>query len=709
DRNYAAIVEKAVAWAKSAKGDELKDSDWLAVKLSTAKALKEVAAASTKKDSKTASQLRDARQLATDVAKSPNTEFQAPAQELLAALGPGDAGSSTVAGNADLKGTGNKSQGGTTRAGNSGTVENTAVKTGEGDVPAEATAFDAAYEKASDAATEIETAQAELGFAQQDKPQDAEKIKQLNAKLEAKRGEAFDRCREAVALATDKSDAEKLNFIRYLLCYFHYSKANYYDSALLGEFLVKRYPDSHWARPASKVALVAFNALYNQNKQAGDADLSFESAHIVDLADDVIRQWPDQPEAATALEMLISFNVEGDNFAKAATALSRLPADSPSRGEAEIRFGRALWSKYVRGSQQLREQQAAAAKGEQTPSPLDEATAKQNLDALQKQARESLEHGIGIARKTKLINDRTVLGALALIQLYANASDDNAALALLEDPTLGPLTLLKKENPATKVEGVPEEIYKSALRAYIGAEPQQLDKAAAMMDALEKLYTGDSAASARLTQLLVNVAYELQQQLDDLNRRGETDKASHVIKAFDKFLSRIPAQTANADFKTLNWVASTYENLAAGVNATGSAGTGGKATSEKPPAKLSTDAEQYVRMALKAYDQIFAKAKDDPNFIPADKLVGVKLRMAMANRSVGEFDKATTTFSEILKDKPNLLPAQIEAARTYQLRGAAEKPDYYVAAIKGGRGPDESIWGWGQIAIKTMRNPKYRD
>ena len=44
-------------------------------------------------------------------------------------------------------------------------------------------------------------------------------------------------------LADDKVDVERLNQIRYFVCYFHYLKENYDEAIVVGDFLVKRYPD----------------------------------------------------------------------------------------------------------------------------------------------------------------------------------------------------------------------------------------------------------------------------------------------------------------------------------------------------------------------------------------------------------------------------------------------------------------------------------
>src|SRR5215471_15028309 len=83
DKDYGTLVEKTLSWAKSARGEEANETDWLAVKLNAATALAEQSAKPPKSDPKGTMSLREARQLAGEVAKSKNTALQAEARQLL--------------------------------------------------------------------------------------------------------------------------------------------------------------------------------------------------------------------------------------------------------------------------------------------------------------------------------------------------------------------------------------------------------------------------------------------------------------------------------------------------------------------------------------------------------------------------------------------------------------------------------------------------
>ncbi len=623
-----------------------------------------------KKDFKAKTYLRDARDLVLEVQRSGVPAFQNQARELIAQMG-----------------------------GRGVDAERTAAVSASAATPtidnAKLTTFDDIYERATDLVDQLKSNQLELDLLQQERPPDAVRIAELKASIEKVSDEAFGLFQRAITAADAKTDPEKLNFARYLLCYFHYQKQHYYEAAVLGEYLARKFPNSANARPAARVALAALDALYRQQKEEGDKDLTFEQNKIFDLAGYVTNRWADMPEADLALDLLIGFYINAGDYDKGAEILSHIKDDSPRRPDAEVKFGQALWNKYLRTTQQMREQKSAAGAASAEDSAED-ARLKKELDALARQSQEVLEHGITGLRKQGQINSQTVLAALSLTQLYLALSQPDKAVAMLEDPKLGPLTLLKENNPAAQATGLPAEIQRAALRAFVDVEPQQLEKATAAMDALQQIYADDPEGETRLTQLLVSLAYDLQQQLEELGRQGNQQQQAQLIQAVEQFLRRISQRAAGADFRTLNWVAATYDGLAEG---------------SKQDNKLTPEGKSLYRQSAKIYGDILDRAANDEKFLPADKLPGVKIRAAIAQRGAGNYDQAIAVLAGLLKEKPQLLPAQIEAAKTYQLRGDNENPDFYVPAIKGGgnTGNSQSIWGWGKLALQTSRDPQFRD
>lgn len=654
--DYAAAVENALPWAKSARGPELQDLNWLKVKLQTAQALKELSGKASKNDSKAAQYILEARRLTNDVLKSRNEELLEPARQLLGQLG--------------------------------GTIERAPTETKVADAKT-LTSFDEAYDLANEALDQIKTAEVEMQFAQRQTPPDPAKLAELQARIDELREKSFGYLSQAITLANDKTDLEKLNAARYFLSWLHYQKGNLREAVVLGEYLAKRHPDAAGARPASRIALASLDSLIRQLKSTGATDFEFETSKLFEVADYVAAKWPDQPEGDLAFDMRLNVYLNADDFQKAQEFIAAIPANSPRRADGEIKLGSAYWSRFARRRQELK------ALGESDDTRQETEELKKELDVLAKQAREALERGVEGKRKLDAVNDRGVLAALTLSQLYLNQGEAGKAVELLEDPKIGPLTLLAANHAATQREGVPAEIHKTALRAYVGSDPPQLEKATAAMDALERSYAGDEQGAERLTQLLIGIAYDLQQQLEELGRSGQAAGQAKLTSAIQQFLGRISGRMSGVDFKTMYWVARTYGNLAEGMRS-------GNA--------LTQQGRQLYDQAIKAYEQILAKAKSDPKFLDADRAREVRLDLAIAYRGLGEYGRAIAMMAEILKEKPNMVRGQVEAAMTYQERAAVENPGYYKLAVFGGtKGDNVNIWGWGKLANLAARNPQLRD
>ena len=149
-------------------------------------------------------------------------------------------------------------------------------------------------------------------------------------------------------------------------------------------------------------------------------------------------------------------------------------------------------------------------------------------------------------------------------------------------------------------------------------------------------------------------------------------------------------------------MAATYENLAGRIAPSENANSA---------SKLPDDAEACYRQAIKVYEAILSRAKQDSEFASADDLLVLKRRLSVAYRAVGEYDKAIAKLAEVLKQRPTLLAVQAEAARTVQHMASLGKPDSYQVAIVGsGRGDAAGIWGWGKLAKETSRDiGRFRD
>jgi tetratricopeptide (TPR) repeat protein len=260
--------------------------------------------------------------------------------------------------------------------------------------------------------------------------------------------------------------------------------------------------------------------------------------------------------------------------------------------------------------------------------------------------------------------------------------------------------LVEANHPVAGRAGFAIETYKLALRAYVAVTPQQVDKAEATMDALEKLVqgAGDANAAENLTKIYVSLGRELEQQLQELRRSGQTKQLESVSKAFEIFLDRVTKRDSGNSYASLNWVGETYFSLGAGFDA--------------GPGKTSEQAATYFAKAAEAYKHMLEVVQDDPKFKDnPESLTAVRLRLADCYRRAGNYDDAVSLLVEVLKQKPMLLPAQVQAAETLQARGASDPKSYGLAILgaQPGRDGRNTIWGWAKISNLTMNNEKFAD
>lgn len=497
------------------------------------------------------------------------------------------------------------------------------------------------------------------------------------------RDEAIKFYRMSMGMKPADVDLQTLNLNRFRLAYLYWDAGDLYSAAVMGEFLAREYPQSVGARKGAEIAVKAYRTLFTDLKS--DEDRSFEANQINNIADYIIQLWPGEPEADEALMMLIDTAVDNRTMEKAVEFLEKVPADSPRRGPAELRTGQALWAAYARSLGQ----------------PDDKRPSPGELDAMLKQAREKLQQGI--ARMRKPIDEGAdpdfslVYSVLSLAQILINEGQSEEAVKWLEDPKLGPITLIAAKNPLTDKDSFQIDVYREALRAYVGA--QQLDKAEKVMASLEaavKAGGGDADVNKQLTQIYIRLGRELQELLTRLRKENKVEQMQKVSKGFELFLDKISSRKEGNDFNSLNWVAETYYGLGAGMD------PGGKTV---PP-----EAETYYRKATTTFLEILKRCKAESNFAPGPGAsTTVMIRMAAALRGMGKYEEAMKLLVSILTEKENRVDVQIEAALTYEEWGA-ERPGYYEFAIKGGQqqGNKFLVWGWGGIARRVASLEQYR-
>ncbi len=648
EQKYPEAIERGEKWEKEV-GPAGGDADSLAIRYLTALAYQAQSNALPDKDPNRKKLAGFARQVVGPVATQPG-EFQRPAKMLLVALAaPKDKDKDKDKGKKDAGG--------------------------------DSSSFSEPFERGKQALEKMQEAAAALKAAQ------ASGDKAAVAAAQKAKTEQTTLARRELLTAINASDAktplEDLNSARYYVCFLAWDGGQLYDAAVLGEFLATRYPDSLPGRQGARIALAAFVRLYGESKATHKG---FEMAQIERVANTIFKRWPGEEEADDAALTLLNFAAAERKLDKAMEYLGKVSANSPRRGLAEMRAGQTLWSSYLRTLQ----------------LPAEERPSQEELDKIKKQAAEVLAGGIAKATKNAgdQVDPNLPGAAFAMAQIECDAGHPDKAIEWLEDAKFGPLTLIKAGSPAAAREGFATETYKVALRAYIAATPQQLKKAEAVMDSLDKVVraSGDAKAADSLTAIYISLGRELQQQLSELRKNGKRKEMESVSKAFEAFLDRITKRDPSTSYASLNWIGETYYSLGAGFDEGG--------TSQSPLAK------EYFEKAMEAYQKMLEIALKDPKYKDSpESLLGIRLRLADCYRRVGKYDEAIRTMLVVLREKPALITAQVQAAEIYQSRGATDSRAYALAINGSDAGKDGAnvIWGWRKLSKMTMNNPKFAE
>ena len=635
---YDELLAKILPWATKPRASENKTLDFMQLKYYCALAYDERIKTLDEATQKNLIQqgVRQGLNLAKEVANSPYSgEFKKPAQELVLSLGGR-----------------------------------------EGAVGGEPETFAEALDQGKDAVTSMEL---QKQAAKSIPPDQTDEISKAKLEIDALRGEAFTKLRLALSMVDDEirqENADEINLIHYYLCYLNWDMERYYDAAVLGEFLARRYPDSGGARPAANIAMASYLRQYND---PDNRDKEFEEDRVIEIAEYITRSWPGGAEADDAHNMLVNFAIQRNKVEEAVQYLDKISPEYANRGKTELKVGQEMWRKYLRLSK---------AEGADRIPPAE-------LEALKEQAMATLIKGIDRMREKGEANSTVASAMYSLAQIYLDTGQIEKAVETLEDETIGPLKLVEENNPATNFPGYAEAVYQLALRAYVTIKPARLEDAQRAMDSLEKQVksTGDAGAAEKLTQILIGLGRQLQEMM----KLAPPEEKQSIASSFEVFLDRISKQENGNTWASRNWIASTYYDLGSGLEQ-------GKVQSAK--------SKEYFKKATQAYEKIIADAESGKLQMPSeDSILGVKMRLAECERKTGDYAASLNRLADVLATKPMMLDAQIAAAYTYQERGDREDPKWFRYAYMGGRKDKKTnknrIWGWYELSQKTRKYPKF--
>ncbi len=273
---------------------------------------------------------------------------------------------------------------------------------------------------------------------------------------------------------------------------------------------------------------------------------------------------------------------------------------------------------------------------------------------------------------------------MSLAQISISLGKDGEAIKLLLDDPQSVIKAITVTDEAKRpAQGVQSrqfatETYKLLLRAYIGNG--KLNEARETMKTLEKV--AGAAGGADVTELYVGLGKLLREELDRFREAGETDRFNKLMTSFETFLNDLYQRQEGQTFGSLSWIGETYFAL-------------GEAASNDPSRSTAS-----FQKAGDAFEKILTKAEAQPDFMPADQIPAVKVRLVRCYRLKKEFEAGEKLLAEILKAREKDLRAQFEGAYLYQDWAANGNPDDYLKAINGN--PAILVWGWRNLGIRLQ-------
>lgn len=514
---------------------------------------------------------------------------------------------------------------------------------------------------------------------------------------------------QALELADEKTTLEEKANVRSYICYLLYTEGKFYDAAVIGQFLLEKYPNSGGARQSAMIALASYAAEYQNNQNALMADAApggqkpvvinpeFDRAQMFAVATKITKQWKGDKEADDAWNVLLEIAINEQNVAEILNALANLQEAWPGRAGAEMRAGRAMWVRY---GQQLGLDEGAP--GKLPAAEFQDLIVKAN-GILEK----AIERQRPLLTGPELMQVDQAETQMFLCESRIALGQGAKALECIDDPKIGLMAVVRAlgtNADATAIGKAPPDIdgakpadrirlesVKLALQAYV--LNNKIAEAQKLTEELGTLLGGAAGdTKARLAGTYLDLALRLERQVAQQRETKNLAALKETSKGFAFFLSEIAksgdAFQGEAKFQNLNWVSDNYF-------------------------KLGVDLLAEDRTLAVSY--LDASAKLDAETLTAlavgDALTYVKLRQARSLRRAEKFDDAIAALRDILKDKRFLIEAQVEAAETLMDKAASTKnPDFYTEAIMG-RDPDEKndniVWGWSRIAFTISRTPQF--
>ena len=463
---------------------------------------------------------------------------------------------------------------------------------------------------------------------------------------------------QAVRLANKETPRTELNNVRYLQAYCHFAKGRFTDSAVMGKFLMEKYPTIEWSQQAAGLMVRSYERIFDQS--TGPKRVTARSK-VINSASSMMDLWPESNESSTAAVSATRVAVNDGDFDSANQFFERIPANSPMRGQLASKIGQQIW-------------------GDRKNAADDEAR-----KAVTNNARNFLAIAVE-STDPATMSFSTAVSALYHVDACREAGDLDEAVNRVESI----LQNMDSNEAISKSAKFRQSVYNASLNVYLAALGEQddaqswIDKAKVVIEKMSSEAAGDPAATQNVSRVYRKVARDLKAKFESLPNLGEKQKFATSVQSFFAGIGSVAK-----DGKTRLWAGSTLMGIAESLKLEGA----GDIARE-----LSGEAISLLDAAKKAG---FGKDKSlELNY---------QHQLALAQRGSGDYEAAVASFEKILESS-NGLNLQIDAAKTLLMWGVEKKnkaalvwamngkTDYVDPKTKKRR---RRIWGWKLLVSLT--------
>ena len=480
----------------------------------------------------------------------------------------------------------------------------------------------------------------------------------------------------SLELVTSETRRVDLNTVRLYQCQAYWVKGYFLETALMGQFLLDRFPNELGTAEAAALSAQALHRLVSARRAEG-VSIDVEQRQMIHICQQVLKRWPERKETGDVAFMLITTELDRKNFAAAQDVLAQLSPDNPRRPLAELRMGIASL-------------QEADALGR-----IEGATAEQlqQRDERRGQAQQWLTSAL--ATTPNEVTALHFVGAAALSQLLNDQRRFEETLKLLEQPPIAGLQRVEQNDPMVSDVNIQTNMIQSAVIAYMGRMSEGGDMTAAtervagLLALLqERLQNNPRAVQILQSYYSLTLRKLREQSVGNLSDDARKNLTSATIKIFDPIIGPLD------DWRLVSILGETLLGMA-----------------EALPASQQELRTQTLETANRCYDKALKLTADqakEPDI--AGFRVMFQVKSAAALRGQGKFEPASTQLNALLKTNPKNPLVQMELSELYQQWGIATKDRAHLrTALMGQKGAEAEIWGWQKLAQATISDAKNRN